>query len=278
MPLEMSLLVPIVLAVLGCNVLCLLVLLVLRPPRRRAEQRDGLNRPFRACAAEAVGTFALALLGSLASLAGGGPLGAALAQGLVVTVMMAGLGRFSGGHFNPAITLGVVAAGRLHPVLGLAYWLAQLGGAMGAAWLFAGLDLPGASPALPAIAAGVTVPAAVVLEAVAVFFLVLVVFGSSLDERAPRVIHPLAVGLTVSVGALAIGAFTGGLLNPARFLGQALLARQWTDWTVWVVGPCLGGGVAAVLMQFFFLDGPLSEFAQEFDLNDPPAGEDRRAA
>jgi glycerol uptake facilitator-like aquaporin len=287
MPLDLSVLVPIILAVLGCNVLCMLVLLVHKPARRALAGRHlGLVRPVRTCLAEAIGTFALVFVATLAVANRTDLLGAALAQGLVVAVMIAALGRFSDGHFNPAITLGVVAAGRLHPVLGVAYWLAQLSGAITAAVLFACLgwtDVLGA--ATPGIAATVTLPAAVVLEAVATFFLVLVVFGSSLDERAPRVIHPLAVGLTVSVGVLSIGGFTGAALNPARFLGPALVAGHWSGWVVYIAGPCLGGSLAAVLMQFFFLESPLDvqdpagsraeAFAREFGQAEP---EERKAA
>jgi glycerol uptake facilitator-like aquaporin len=164
-------------------------------------------------------------------------------------------------------------------VLGLAYALAQVGGAAGAACLLAGLGWAEVvSAAAPAIAATMNPSSAVALEAVATFFLVLVLFGSSLDERAPRVIHPLAVGLTVSVGVLSIGAFTGGALNPARFLGPALVAQHWTGSAVYVAGPCLGASLAAVLMQFFFLDAPLTEFAREFGLEEQPAAEERRAA
>jgi glycerol uptake facilitator-like aquaporin len=289
MPIDLSVLVPIILVVLGGNVLCLLVLLVkpLRGPARRAlvGRHLILVRPFRACLAEALGTFALVFVACLATLHGTDRIGAAFAQGSIVAVMISALGRQSGGHYNPAITLGVVAAGRLHPLLGAAYWLAQLGGAIGAAGLFAGLGwadvLAAATPAVRTAGAAsttVTVPAAIMLEAVATFFLVLVVFGSALDERAPRVIHPLAVGLTVAVGVLSIGAFTGGALNPARYLGPALVAQRWTGGMVYVAGPCLGGSLAAVLMQFFFLDSPATEFAQEFGLQAPTDSEERQAA
>jgi glycerol uptake facilitator-like aquaporin len=281
MPLDLSVLVPIILALLGCNILCLLVMLVLKPGRRRLPgSSQGLLRPFRACLAEAIGTFALVFVVILLALNNNDLLGSALAQGFTVAVMIAALGRFSGGHYNPAVTLGIVAAGRLHPVLAVGYWLAQTGGAIAAALLFAALGWADAvSTAAPVVSGqGITLPAAVVLEAFATFFLVLVVFGSALDERAPRVIHPLAVGLTVTVAVLCIGTLTGGVLNPARYTGLALVAQQWTAWVVYVAGPCLGGSVAAVLMQFFFLDSPATEFAREFGLTDPADGEERPAA
>jgi glycerol uptake facilitator-like aquaporin len=282
MAIDLSVLGPILLGVLGCNVLLLLVLLVLEPARRvLTRQQIGLVRPFRACLAEAIGTFALVFVVCLVGLGKMDRVGAAVAQGAIIAVMIAALGRFSGGHFNPAVTLGVVVAGRLHPVLGAAYWLAQLGGAVSAALLVAVLGWPdGTAVGAPAsTTANVSVPAAIVLEATASFFLVLVFFGSALDRRAPRVIHPLAVGLTVTVGVLSIGSFTGGALNPAQFVGPALVLRQWTHWFACIAGPCLGGSLAAVLMQYFFLESPAAEFAQEFGLTGkPPAAEERRVA
>jgi glycerol uptake facilitator-like aquaporin len=277
MPFDVSVLVPVIIGVLGCNVLCLLVMLLPRSGRRRLIGGGaGLLAPCRACLAEAIGTFAVVFVASLTALTQTDPVGSALAQGLIVAGMIAALGRFSGGHYNPAVTLGVVASGRLHPVLGTAYWLAQFSGAVAAAVLFAGLGWIAVTPEVHLEM--VTVPAGVMVEAVATFFLVLVVFGSTLDERAPRVVHPLAVGLTVTVGVLALGPLTGGALNPARFAGPALVAQKWTHWVVYIAGPCLGGSLAAVLMQFFFLDSPAAELERELGLNEPAPGDERRAA
>ena len=276
-----SIVVIVILGVLGANVLCLLVLLALKPVRlgMRRRRRPGsagaspsLRRPLRACVAEAIGTFALVFVACLAAAQNANLPGSALAQGAIIAAMITALGRFSGGHYNPAVTLGVVAAGRMSPMLGGAYWSAQLGGAVVAALLLVGVGCGHAvSMATPAIstsaATTVTVPAAILLESVATFFLVVVVFGSSLDDRAPRVIHPLAVGLTVGIGVLSIGALTGAALNPARYVGPALVAARWTNWIVYIAGPFLGGSLAAVVMQFFFLDSPAEELARDLDLD-----------
>jgi glycerol uptake facilitator-like aquaporin len=97
-------------------------------------------------AAEFVGAFALIFVGAGAILAAGptaepGIVGIALAHGLVIAVMVSAVGHISGGHFNPAITLGFLVTGRLAPLLALVYWIAQFAGAIGAAavlrWVFA---------------------------------------------------------------------------------------------------------------------------------------------
>jgi MIP family channel proteins len=262
-----SLIVPLILGILACNVLCVAVLLCLRPAAQKAALRretSAFAQPFRSCLAEAIGTFALVFF-SILALTGGiiaGPAGqqpsllvGALAAGLTVAVLNAALGAVSGGHFNPAVTLGFVASGRLHPVVGVLYWLGQLGGAAAAAGLLLLLFGPETIQAsTPAPAEMVSLPAAVVLEAIATFFLVLVFFGTTVDKRGPKLLAPLAIGLTVVVAVLALGPFTGAALNPARYFGPALVLQNPGSWVLYLAGPCLGGCLAAVLMQFVFCE------------------------
>ncbi|HYJ79512.1 MAG TPA: aquaporin [Longimicrobiaceae bacterium] len=218
--------------------------------------------PSRALAAEAIGTFALCFVGILAITAGAlaGAPGAvslttvAFAHGLTIAVMVAALGHHSGAHFNPAVTFGFVATGRMSPARGALYWAAQLGGALLAAGLVCllfGRDPVGGGT--PALAPTVDAWRGVALEAVATFFLVLVVFGTAVDERAPRYVFPLAIGLTVALDIMAIGLLTGAAMNPARAFGPALVSGAWADQWIYWVGPLLGGGVAAVLQSAFFL-------------------------
>jgi glycerol uptake facilitator-like aquaporin len=283
-----SLVVPCVLGVLGCNVLCVVGLLCLRPSAGKALRGEGkpvIVPALRALVAELVGTFAVVFVGMLAVRGGGAPGGlvVALAYGLVVAGMMAGLGALSGGHFNPAVTLGLVAVGRLHPLLGVGYWLAQMGGAAGAASLLMLLFGPAAvGGAVPSPAADVPLHAAVLLEVVATFFLVLVLFGTAVDPRGPKVIAPLAVGLTAAVGVLAVGPLSGGALNPARYFGPALAAQDLQRWVVYLAGPCLGGCIAAVLMQFVLLEEepapPRAEEEEGDDILELPPRRSRRSA
>ena len=219
--------------------------------------------PARALVAEAIGTFALCFVGILAINAdafsgadGTASLASiALAHGLTIAVMVAALGAISGAHFNPAVTAGFVVTGRMAPARGAQYLAAQLGGALLASlivgYLF-GLDLVAAGT--PAIAENVTAGGGTVVEVITTFFLVLVVFGTAVDPRAPRSVFPFAIGLTVALDIMATGAITGAAMNPARAFGPALVSGAWADHWVYWVGPILGGVLAAFLQHRFLLE------------------------
>ena len=141
---------------------------------------------FRRAVAEFVGTFALIFVGAGAVLivapsTGAGNIDVAFAHGLVIAVMVSAVGHISGGHFNPAVTLGFLVTGRLSPIVGGAYWIAQFGGAVVAAallkWIFPS-DLQG-NLGSPAVGPGFESEAALIIEAVLTFFLVWV-------RRSPR--------------------------------------------------------------------------------------------
>lgn len=215
---------------------------------------------FRRAAAEFVGTFALVFVGAGAVLvaapsAGAGNLEVALAHGLVIAVMASAVGHISGGHFNPAVTLGFLVTGRLSPVVALAYWVAQLSSAIAGAallkWIFTG-DARAALGA-PAVGPGIEPEAALIIEAILTFFLVLSVFGVAVDSRASGEFAGLAIGFTIIACVLMGGALTGACMNPARAFGPALASHYWQDqWLYWA-GPLFGGGVAAILYDRFFL-------------------------
>lgn len=219
--------------------------------------------PARALTAEAIGTFALCFVGILAinvDAIGGADGTASLAtiafaHGLTIAVMVAALGAISGGHFNPAVTAGFVATGRMPVRMGAMYAGAQLAGAALASllvgWLF-GLDVVRAGT--PAIASSVTSTGGMVVEVVTTFFLVLVVFGTAVDHRAPKSVFPLAIGLTVALDIMATGPITGAAMNPARAFGPALVGGAWADHWVYWVGPILGGVLAAFLQHRFLME------------------------
>ena len=219
------------------------------------------DRLTRALVAEAIGTFALCFVGILAINASSliGPEGTvsltsiAFAHGLAIFVMVAALSANSGAHFNPAVTAGFMATGRIPAARGALYIVAQLAGALLASGLVALYDLNVVIGGTPTVATRlVTVPGALVLEAVATFFLVLVVFGTAVDERAPRSVFPLAIGLTVAMDIMAIGPLTGAAMNPARAFGPALVGGEWGQHWVYWVGPILGG-IAGAFVQHAFL-------------------------
>lgn len=210
---------------------------------------------------EFIGTFALVFVGSAALMTAtqsnspAALLEVALATGLVLSVFITALMRISG-HFNPAVTLGFLAARRIEPIMAALYIIAQLLGAIVAAYvlkatfpaaLFAATRGGGQS-----IALDVTASQAWVLEMIATFFVTFVVFGTAVDPKAPRV-GGFAIGLTFAVGILAIGPLTGASLNPARSFGPAVASgiyeAQFIYWTATIAGSV----VAALLYDTLFI-------------------------
>jgi glycerol uptake facilitator-like aquaporin len=106
----------------------------------------------------------------------------------------------------------------------------------------------------PDLASGITRTTGLILEAVMTFFLVFVVFGTAVDEKgAFNKIAGFAIGLSITMGALFGGPFTGAALNPARAFGPAVAANHWTNHGVYWIGPLAGGVVAAWLYDTLFL-------------------------
>jgi aquaporin Z len=211
--------------------------------------------------AELLGTFALVFIGvaSVATMsfpnASYGILGIALAHGLVMGVMVTALMGISGGHLNPAVTLGILAARRT------GYIVAQLLGAVLAAWLIKMVYPPGIlrsiSLGTPAIANSIQFHQAMMLEAVMAFFLVSAVFGTCVNPAAPRV-GGFGIGLALMFDVLVGGPLTGAAVNPARAFGPALVSGQWVAHAVYWVGPIIGGVLAAVLWEYVLLKGEKS--------------------
>ncbi|HYZ20488.1 MAG TPA: MIP family channel protein [Gaiellaceae bacterium] len=236
----------------------------------------------RRSAAEFVGTFALVFVGAGAVLsagpeAGAGNLEIALAHGLVIGVMVSAVGHISGGHFNPAITLGMLLTRRISVVLGVVYWLVQLGGAALAAlllkWIFPA-DTEAALGA-PARGGGIDVGPALVVEAVLTFFLVWVVFATLVDPRGTyTAIAGLAVGFVIAFDMLMGGPLTGAAMNPARAFGPELVANTWDDFWIWYIGPLAGGAIAALLYDEIYLRrvGPVPVGPPETGVEEPGAG------
>jgi aquaporin Z len=214
--------------------------------------------------AEFLGTFALVFAGIGALCAneflhgsGSGPLGAALAEGLAVAILFTALARVSGGHFNPAVTIGFWVTKRINTLEVVGYWAAQLLGAIAAAyilrWIIPDDTWTRALGGTPSLVADFTRLPAMALEAVLTFFLVLVFFSTSaaIEDEIPR-FAGWAIGLAYTVGILVAGPFTGGALNPARDFGPALVSSHWNSWGVYWVGPLAGGFLAGLIYDALF--------------------------
>jgi len=188
----------------------------------------------------------------------------AFAYGLAVAVAVTAFGHISGGHFNPAVTIGFWVTQRLGSLTSIFYCVAQLSGAAAASYLVKSI-LPESTweqvaLGTPALATDFTRMHAMLLEGVITFLVVLVVFATAVDVRgAFDKIAGVATGLTVAIGVLVAYPFTGAAMNPARAFGPALASRHWTNHGVYWVGPLFGGILAGFLYDRLFLrDQPAS--------------------
>lgn len=207
--------------------------------------------------AEAVGAFALVFVVVLAMSNGASLTGVALAAGLAIAVMVAALGHVSGGHFNPAVTFGFLLARRINGQMAGIYWAAQfIGGILASALVALLVSRDAVSIGSTVLADDVNVLQGILLEAVATFFLVLVIFGTVLDRRAPVGVYPLAIGLTITIGIFATGTLTGGSLNPARSFGPALVGGEWGGIAAWLIGPVLGAALAWAVYEYVLAPQP----------------------
>ncbi|HEX4525478.1 MAG TPA: aquaporin [Gaiellaceae bacterium] len=217
-------------------------------------ERDYIRRGV----AEFVGTFALIFIACGGAAYARTATDLALANGLVIAVMVSSVGFISGGFFNPAVTLGFLLTRRISPLLAGWYWLVQFGAAALAALLVAWVLPSGPQNAsnlgVPALGSGIGAGVGVVVEAVITFFLVWVIFATAVDPRgAFAQISGLAIGLTIAFGVLMAYGLTGGAMNPARAFGPQLVGDHWANWWVWYVGPFAGAVIAASLYELLYL-------------------------
>lgn len=187
-----------------------------------------------------------------------GLLGVALANGLALAVVMAAIGGISGGHANPAVSIAFYISRRLSLKELGGYVAAQLAGGLLAALLVARVFVVQAVEAtgsgVPALAEGTNVLQGGLLEVILTFMLVFVFWGVAVNPKGAKIIAPLAIGLTVTVGTIIGGPFTGAAMNPARWFGPAVVSGQFGNWPVWILGPIVGALLASTVYELFFLD------------------------
>jgi aquaporin Z len=209
----------------------------------------------RALAAEFIGTFALIFIGAGAAIALGvnhdPPV--AFAHGLTILVFVAAFGDISGGHFNPAVTIGLATAGVFPSRRVAPYIVAQLAGAIVAAWVLL-LAYGGPVNHLGATLVDtqrITYGGAFMFEAVGTGFLVTAVLHTAV--RSSSRLAPVAIGLTITLCILGFGALTGGAINPARTIGPAVAAGLYSEVPLYVAAQLVGAIGAAVLYRWFRL-------------------------
>lgn len=219
--------------------------------------------------AEFLGTFMLvfggcgsAVLAAAFPQVGIGLLGVSLAFGLTVLCMAYAVGRVSGGHFNPAVTVGLFTARRI-PAIDLApYIIAQVVGAIAAAavLLLIASGRPGYSLAANGLAANgygehspgnYTLLAGFVAETVLTFFFLIIILGST-ERRAPQGFGPIAIGLALTLIHLISIPVTNTSVNPARSMGPAVFVGGWALAQLWLfwVAPLLGAILAGLVYPF----------------------------
>jgi aquaporin Z len=217
----------------------------------------------RRSVAEFIGTFALIFIGA-GSVIYGDIVGVAFAHGLTIAVMVSAVGLISGGHFNPAITLGFLITRRIAPNLAGMYLLVQFGAAALAAlilrWVLPATARTGSHLGAPLIGTGISSGKAVAIEAILTFLLVWVVFATAVDPRGTfKQIAGLAIGFTIALDILMGVGLTGAAMNPARAFGPQLVDNHWTNFWVWYVGPIAGGAIAALVYEGLYLGPPRPE-------------------
>jgi MIP family channel proteins len=217
----------------------------------------------RRLVAEALGTFGLVFVGAAVVVVNGGfpnsgigLLGIALAHAVVLSVMITATMTISGGHLNPAVTIGLLATRRIGPLSALAYIVSQLAAAVLAAFLVKAL-LPVAAVrsalvGVPVIAGSMTLGQAIGVELVLTFFLMFAVYGTAVSPDAPRV-GGFGIGLVLLFDILVGGPLTGAAMNPARAFGPAVVSGEWVGHVVYWVGPIVGALLAALLWEYFLL-------------------------
>jgi aquaporin Z len=219
-------------------------------------------------AAEFLGTLWLVLCGCGSAVlaaafpnVGIGLLGVSLAFGLSVLTGVYALGHISGGHFNPAVTVGLCTARRIPGRDVIPYILAQVGGAIvGAAILYliasgkTGFDATSGFAANGFAAnspGGYSLTSALIAELVMSFFFLIVILGAT-DKRAPQALAPLAIGFALTLIHLVIIPVTNTSVNPARSTGPALFVGGWAINQLWLfwLAPVVGAALAGVVHRF----------------------------
>jgi aquaporin Z len=220
----------------------------------------------RVLTAEAIGTFMLVFsvlgVGSFGATAPAIGLGVAISIGLTVIAMSYALGHISGGHFNPAVTLGLIAAGRFDSNRVIGYIAAQCVGGFAAATVFVLFIATGTATDLARVAngygtlspSGSGLGAVFLTEIIMTAFFV-IVFVSATSRRAPAGFAPIAIGLALTAIYLMAIPISNASVNPARSLATAIyggttaLSQLWLFWVAPILGAVIGGVIGRYLQE-----------------------------
>ncbi|HEV3099858.1 MAG TPA: aquaporin [Candidatus Udaeobacter sp.] len=196
---------------------------------------------------EFVGTFFLVLTIGCTGIGAGAGVIAPLAIGAALMVMVFAGGHISGGHYNPAVTLGVLIRGKVKPADVVPYWIAQFVAAAIAALLTSKV----LRAEIPVTAILPKTGPALLAEFLFTFALVYVVLNTATAEgTSGNSFYGLAIGMTVMTGAFAVGDISGGAFNPAVALGISVLGiSSWSNIWIYLLADFAAAVVAAVIFQ-----------------------------
>ena len=217
-----------------------------------------------------LGTAGIGLLGGL-----GDWIAIALAFGLTVMICIYVFGKISGAHLNPAVTIGLLVTKNISLIDSVYYIVAQvIGACLGSLLLFVCLGAPavtigGLGATAPGL--GVSYIQAMIAECIGTFFLMLVVMGVAVDEKAEPGFAGITIGMTVATVIVVLGAFTGASINPARTFGPYLMdtllggANLWAYFPIYLVGPIVGAILAALAYVYIAKDNDTCALPQPFN-------------
>jgi aquaporin Z len=202
---------------------------------------------------EFIGTFFLVLTIGCTGIGAGAGVIAPLAIGAALMVMVFAGGHISGGHYNPAVTLGVLIRGKVKPLDVVPYWIAQFVAAAVAALLTSKILRAG----VPVTAILPKTGPALLAEFLFTFALVYVVLNTATAEgTSGNSFYGLAIGMTVMTGAFAVGDISGGAFNPAVALGISVLGiSSWSNIWIYLLADFAAAAVAAVV--FLMINPPM---------------------
>ena len=205
-------------------------------------------------AAEIVGTFGFFFIGFTSIAAGApGPIG----FGFGLFLMIAALGHISGGHFNPAVTVGLAVGGK-HPTAETPqYIVAQIIGGIVASLLaiglFDGIGTFESSNLVNEPGEGVSDGKAMILELIATALFIMVISAVATDKNAPwnGIQAPIFIGLFIFTAATVFGPLSGGSFNPAVSIAPAITAGEFGNLWIYIVGPIVGGAIGGAAFKWF---------------------------
>lgn len=238
------------------------------PRRYEFGRTDDATHPHtvRATLAEFLSTFifvfaaegsllALDKMYSVRTLGASGLVLIALANAFAFFAAVASAMNISGGHVNPAITLGALVGGRLSLVRAIYYWVGQLLGAVVASLLLR-FSTDGMRPVGFQVASGVGIWNALLMEVILTYAVMHAYYATAIDPKRGHLgtIAPLVVALMVGASVLVGGPFSGASMNPARAFGPALVGWRWRNHWIYWLGPFIGAALSGVIYEFGIIE------------------------